>query len=200
MSIALLRRMTWPGKHSWVAIGLALMLLAACNPARAQGPVAGRAYQIPGGYQGNTPGTIISYGGYSYVIQTNGTMLLVQQPAATTNSQAPVAGTAYQIPPGYEAYAPGSTISYGGYSYVVQSDGTMLLVQQPGYTSYYVPPSYNPYYGPLYGRRPVPRYRPGRGQWTTGMFGQPIRVPSGWQSTGGNSFYDPRTGRRIMVD
>ena len=34
-------------------------------------------------------------------------------------------GQRYQIPGGYEAYGPGTTINYGGASYVVGGDGTM---------------------------------------------------------------------------
>ena len=34
-------------------------------------------------------------------------------------------GQRYQIPAGYEAYGPGTTISYGGANYVIGGNGTM---------------------------------------------------------------------------
>ena len=43
-----------------------------------------------------------------------------QQQASVTGG-----GQRYQIPAGYEAYGPGTTISYGGANYVVGGDGTM---------------------------------------------------------------------------
>jgi hypothetical protein len=84
------------------------------------------------------------------------------------HAQAPIPGQPYQVPPEYGAVAGGSQIAYGGFNYVSQGDGTMLLAVQPEftYTSQYVPPSTlvyrQPYYrhpywrgpGYDYGRRP----------------------------------------------
>lgn len=42
-------------------------------------------------------------------------------------AQSPIAGQAYMVPPGYEAYPAGSSISYGGYNYVIQGNGTMTF-------------------------------------------------------------------------
>ena len=38
----------------------------------------------------------------------------------------------YQVPTGYESYAAGTLISYGGASYVLQGNGTMVLSVQIG--------------------------------------------------------------------
>lgn len=100
--------------------------------------------------------------------------------------QAPVAGVAYQVPVTYRSVPPGSLINYGGYAYVAQSDGTMLLaaVQAPApppVASYapsvtYANPGYVPYanyYAPVRpGWRPSP-YRP------YGGFG-PLSPWDGW--------------------
>jgi hypothetical protein len=98
--------------------------------ARAQtaAPVAGQPYQIPAGYTGYGAGTLISYGGFNYVIQDNGTMLLAADSATDSSSaDQPVADQPYQIPAEFTACGAGTQISYGGFSYVVQDNGTMLL-------------------------------------------------------------------------
>ena len=86
----------------------------------------GQRYQIPAGYSAYGPGTTINYGGASYVVGGDGTMTPTaggyQQQAAVSQPTAP---QRYQIPAGYEAYGPGTTISYGGANYVVNGDGTM---------------------------------------------------------------------------
>jgi hypothetical protein len=74
-------------------------------------------------------GTLIAYGGASYITQGDGTMLLAQQTVETTASTGPVAGQPYQVPTGYEGYGAGTLITYGAASYVIQGDGTMLLTQ-----------------------------------------------------------------------
>jgi hypothetical protein len=69
-------------------------------------------------------------------------------------AQEPFAGQPYQVPPGYEMYGAGTLISFGGFNYVVQGDGTMLLaaaptvypVQQQFY--YYQPYRYHSWHQP----------------------------------------------------
>jgi hypothetical protein len=46
--------------------------------------------------------------------------------AASAAAQGPVAGQPYLLPPGYQGYAPGTRVVYGGYSYTIQPGGTML--------------------------------------------------------------------------
>ncbi|MGO9923414.1 MAG: hypothetical protein ACLQIB_53025, partial [Isosphaeraceae bacterium] len=132
-----------------------LTCLGVSTPAHAQAPTPGQPYQIPAGFEGYGPGTLISYGGYNYVTQGDGTMLLqltgYSGPAATEEGPAP--GQPYQIPAYFAGLAAGSLVTYGGSTYVIQSDGTMLLQQsadpgadpsmrQPGYSygSYYAQP------------------------------------------------------------
>jgi hypothetical protein len=119
-------------RHYMMAICGAL-LLSYCGLVNAQSPVPGQPYQVPDGYTGYAAGTAISYGGYNYVIQPGGTMLLADQ---GTDSSAPAenqgSGQVYQIPDGYSGYAAGSVISYGGANYVLQSGGTMVLAAQGG--------------------------------------------------------------------
>ena len=136
------------------------LLVTFSGTARAQGPVAGQPYQVPAGYQSYGAGTLIAYGGYNYVIQSNGTMLLSGSGGSTgTDQQGPSGGQAYQVPAGYQGYGAGTVISYGGYNYVIQGNGTMLLsgsggssaptqtYQQPQYT--YQQPQYT-YQQPQY--------------------------------------------------
>jgi len=111
---------------------LAGLLFSLCGTARAQGPIAGQPYQVPAGYEAYGAGTLISYGGFNYVIQGNGTMLLAQQTVDTSADPGPSDDQAYQVPAGYEAYGAGTLISYGGFDYVIQGDGTMVLAQQTG--------------------------------------------------------------------
>jgi hypothetical protein len=61
--------------HLLMAI-FGVSLLSFCGRAYAQAPVPGQPYQIPDGYTGTPTGSLISYGGYNYVIQDNSTMLL----------------------------------------------------------------------------------------------------------------------------
>ena len=72
---------------------LGSLLLSLSTTARAQAPVAGQPYQIPAGYEGYGAGTLIAYGGYNYVIQSNRTMLL----AASSQTYQPTQYT-YQQP------------------------------------------------------------------------------------------------------
>ena len=108
-----------------------LMVLSFTQPSRAQAPVAGQPYQVPDGYAGYGAGTSIVYGGYSYVIQADGTMLLADQSADSgAGGRRHGSDQAYQIPDGYAGYAAGTTIAYGGATYVIQANGTMMPASQ----------------------------------------------------------------------
>ena len=91
--------------------------------------------------------------------------LLVVLACGSARAQEPIAGQPYQVPPGYEMYGPGTLISYGGFNYVVQGDGTMLpsapvfyptqqvgVYYQPAYR-YYHPHYWQPSYHYRYQRR-----------------------------------------------
>lgn len=95
--------------------------------------------------------------------------------------RAQVAGQPYQIPAGFESYPAGTLITYGGYNYVTQPDGTMLLAaQQPQQTvqAYTVPYTTTvPYYTTPY----VPIYTtPYLGGWYGGGYGGGYRGPGPW--------------------
>ena len=135
-------------------IGLLVSLfLAMAGSANAQAPMAGQPYAIPAGYEGYSAGTPITYGGYNYVIQDNGTMLLADSQdnsgpdnGTPADDSVPIDTTAYRIPPGYESSQPGSQISYGGNDYTIMSGGIMMMTN-PGYsimdsTQYQIPPDY----------------------------------------------------------
>jgi hypothetical protein len=137
----------------------ALSLLSFCTPANAQAPVPGQPYQIPDGYQGYGAGTLISYGGYNYVINPDvTTMVLANQapdssPPADSSSPADSSpptddqgsSQAYQIPDGYAGYAAGTVISYGGSNYTILSNGTMVLADQGAAQTYLIPAGYAGY-------------------------------------------------------
>jgi hypothetical protein len=136
-----------------------LWFLSFCEPANAQAPIPGQAYQIPNGFQGYGAGTLISYGGYNYVINPDlTTMVLANQapdsspPADSSSpddSPPPTddqgSGQAYQIPDGYAGYAAGTVISYGGSNYTIGSNGTMTLADQGAGQTYQVPDGYAGY-------------------------------------------------------
>ena len=109
-----------------------LTCLGVSTPAHAQAPIPGQPYQIPAGFEGYGPGTLISYGGNNYVTQGDGTMLLQQAgySGSAATAEGPAPGQPYQIPADFAGVAAGSQVTYGGSAYVIQSDGTMLL-QQP---------------------------------------------------------------------
>jgi hypothetical protein len=108
-----------------------LVILAASQAAQAQSPVAGQPYQVPDGFTGYA-GTTIAYGGYIYVLQGDGTMLLADGSSDADGSADDQASgiQAYQIPDGYAGYAAGTTLAYGGANYVIQPNGTMVLAGQ----------------------------------------------------------------------
>jgi hypothetical protein len=92
------------------------------------GYVDNTAYQIPSGYESSyAAGTPISYGGYDYIAQGNGTMFMVNSGLGLGYS-----GIGYQIPAGYAGRPVGSAINYGGAHYVVNSGGTMNRVNPNG--------------------------------------------------------------------
>lgn len=131
-------------------------------------------------------------------------LILVVSLNLPATGRAQVAGQPYQIPAGFESYPAGSLITYGGYNYVTQPDGTMLLAaQQPQtlqqytipyttttpyvYTTPYVPVYTPPYVGGWYGggwrggpwvgpRPPGPWVGPRPGPW---MGGGPGFMPPG---------------------
>lgn len=133
-----------------VTLSLTLLLGLMGASAHAQAPVPGQPYAIPQGYEGYSPGSLIAYGGYSYVIQDNATMLLAESQdggepddGTTADDSVPVDTTAYQLPPGYEDAEAGTQISYGGNDYTVMSGGVMMMCN-PGYsfadsTQYQIP-------------------------------------------------------------
>ena len=72
---------------------------------------------MPAGYEAYGAGTVISYGGFSYVIQGDGTMLLQQDGdsgAGWQNIDGSFPEQPYQIPADFAGSAPGTVISYGG--------------------------------------------------------------------------------------
>ena len=114
-------------------------------------------------------------------------VMLVCGAAGSTMAQ--VAGQPYQIPAGFESYPAGTLITYGGFNYVTQPDGTMLqAAQQPAqqtvqqYTVPYTRTQYintrpfvpmygTPYMGGWYGggyRGPGPWLGPRPGLWMGG--------------------------------
>ena len=76
-----------------------------CHEATAQTPVAGVAYQVPSAYASVPPGTLIPYGGFNYVAQGNGTMLLAASQAAAPPPVASYAPPVTYANPGYVPYA-----------------------------------------------------------------------------------------------
>jgi len=125
--------------------------------AGASGPVYGQAYTVPAEYADTPAGSGLRYNGYDYVVGAGGTMTVYapapQQPdvagevaAPVTGSDpevtlgdqaaggipAPVVGQAYAIPAEYTAEAvAGDIITYYGYEYVVNNDGTMTYEPTP---------------------------------------------------------------------
>jgi len=96
---------------------------------------------------------------------------------AGLSARAQVAGQPYQIPAGFESYPAGTLITYGGYNYVTQPDGTMLLAaQQPqqAVQLYTVPYNTTQY---VYARPYVPLYTPG---YYGGWYGGGYRGPGPW--------------------
>jgi len=134
-----------------LTLSLTLLLGLLGGAARAQEPVPGQPYAIPQGYEGYSPGSLITYGNYNYVIQDNATMLLADSQdssgtddGTTADDCVPIDTTTYQLPPGYEDAQAGSQISYDGNDYTVISGGVMMMCN-PGYsivdgTYYQIPP------------------------------------------------------------
>ena len=57
-------------------------------------------------------------------------MLPAADSADGSDDGEPADDQAYQVPPGYESAGAGTVIDYGGSSYLIQGDGTMLLATQ----------------------------------------------------------------------
>ena len=74
-------------KRFWMIGLLGILFLAMAGSANAQAPMAGQPYAIPAGYEGYSAGTPITYGGYNYVIQDNGTMLLADSQTTRTRQR-----------------------------------------------------------------------------------------------------------------
>lgn len=121
----------------WLSTLLAVVVFAGNSGAQ----VVGQPYLIPSGYERYTPGTIITYGGHNYVIQTNRTMVL-SQPQAVAAAPATVTST-YVVPSTTTIYR-----SYPAYPY---------------YRPYYRPPLIGPGfgYGMGFGYGPGPWVGPG---------------------------------------
>lgn len=128
----------------------------------------------------------------------HGLLMIVVGLTFPSSILAQVAGQPYQIPPGFESYSAGTLITYGGYNYVTQPDGTMLLAaQQPQQTiqQYTVPyTTTTPY---VYTTPYVPVYAPplmggwyGGGMWRPGPWVGP-RPPGPWLGGPGPGFMPP---------
>jgi hypothetical protein len=150
---------------------------------------------------------VINYGGFNYVAQGNGTMLLAQQAGDASTDIGPSAGQPYQVPPGYESYGAGTLINYGGLDYVIQGDGTMLLAQQADDDSADSGPSAGqPYQVPLgyegYGAGTVVTYRDSnyviQGDGTMLLAGEP-GVGTVGDSFGYSSNYGPWGGSYLSL-
>ena len=111
-------------KKSLSALALAVVMFGASGTAKAQAPVFGQPYQVPAGYEGYGCGTPVAYGGYNYVIQGDGTMLLGSSSVTCNPQPAAVAyyvtqPTGYYYPHRHHGYyarwAPSYTSCYGGY-------------------------------------------------------------------------------------
>jgi hypothetical protein len=108
-------------------------------------------------------------------------LLIVSSPKLVC-AQGPIPGQPYQVPAELAGFTPGTLATYGGYDYVIQGDGTMLLAEQPGftYTSYYVPPTTTYFVGqPTY--NPWVGYRHG---WQGQHWGGPHWHGGGWHGGG----------------
>ena len=90
-------------KKTLPALALAVLFLGACGTAEAQAPVFSQPYQVPAGYEGYGAGTLVTYGGYNYVIQGDGTML-VSSPSVTCNQQPATVSWYVTQPTGYHVY------------------------------------------------------------------------------------------------
>jgi hypothetical protein len=102
-------------KRSTIVPALALLCLTVCGTARAQSPVVGLLYQVPVGYAGYAAGSVISYGGYPYVTQGDGTMVLGSSP---TYSYQPTAYHAQPVTYSWYPYQTGWGLwGWRGYSH-----------------------------------------------------------------------------------
>lgn len=88
---------------------------------------SGQRYQVPAQYAGYPAGSVVNYGGTSYVVSGDGTMSPSSGSGAgsTQPSPAQTPGQRFQIPAQYSGTAPGHVINYGGTNYLTNQDGTM---------------------------------------------------------------------------
>jgi len=70
-------------------VAAALIAVVSMTQARAQAPLPGVAYIIPAGFETYPAGTMITYAGYQYVSQGNGTMFLAFIPNPEFNPVLP---------------------------------------------------------------------------------------------------------------
>ena len=90
-------------KKTLSALAIAVLMLGASGTAKAQAPAFGQPYQVPAGYEAYGAGTLVAYGGYNYVIQGDGTML-VSSPSVTCNQQPATVSWYVTQPTGYYVY------------------------------------------------------------------------------------------------
>ena len=77
-------------------------------------------YQLPPQYAASAPGTTVSYGGRSYIVNADRTM----SPVAAAVPPSPPAAR-YLIPAELAGNRAGTTVSYGGANYLINNDNTM---------------------------------------------------------------------------
>jgi hypothetical protein len=92
-------------------------------------------YQLPPQYAASAPGTTVTYGGATYVVNADRTMSpaaaatqpATAQPGATQPAamQPSPAAARYLIPADLAGKRAGSTVSYGGANYLINNDNTM---------------------------------------------------------------------------
>ena len=95
-------------------------------------PTPGERYKIPVNYLDAPPGKRINYFGYAYLTNNDGTMTALDASESfgdffqeDNTPQGPVPGKRYRVPDEHAGAAPGSVVTYGGYRYVVNDNGTM---------------------------------------------------------------------------
>jgi hypothetical protein len=140
-------------KRFCVTCMLGLLLLGFTAQVKAQAPIPGQSYQIPAGFEGSAPGTVINYGGYSYLIQPGGTMQPLNQPSMPNYPyyNPVVGGSSYITPGSFNPYTgttnynTGTTTIYGSaYQGMTtpMAPGSGRVVYQPnpygGYQTGYV--------------------------------------------------------------
>jgi|GEM_PF-1753894 len=100
-------------------------------------PTPGERYKIPVNYLDAPPGKRINYFGYAYLTNNDGTMTALDASESFTDTfqedntpEGPVPGKRYRVPDEHAGAAPGSVVTYGGYRYVVNDNGTMTSLAE----------------------------------------------------------------------